>query len=287
MQAAEEVPEHEEEDGSEQEAEKEEEQKFAHMALVEPVDLPTGKSEKIMKLKEKILHFKKAAQRKVIWQLTVIITLLKDWLFLDFRGCTIYFLQVFFLQAHLQVCLTSKVMTTVKLIVEPATEDQLTDLFVASFMADYKDEKSLCLQHLSRWNSLLFMACFRNASHQWCSPQLIFNQGRSITQERKHTVHLCWDTSSTARSAQKLLPLLTCGLRLWRTTGWTSCSMPSCSLAHSPFLQGTYIMQNDLLTTNTNPVCWKCRWCTDMEWIRCILHEWWRATRKGPHVFFS
>ncbi|CAK8994563.1 Glycosyltransferase-like protein LARGE2 [Durusdinium trenchii] len=92
MQAAEEVPEHEEEDGSEQEAEKEEEQKFAHMALVEPVDLPTGKSEKIMKLKEKILHFK-------------------------------------------------KVMTTVKLIVEPATEDQLTDLFVASFMADYKDEK--------------------------------------------------------------------------------------------------------------------------------------------------
>ena len=78
MQAAEEVPEHEEEDGSEQEAEKEEEQKFAHMALVEPVDLPTGKSEKIMKLKEKILHFKKAAQRKVIWQLTVIITLLKD-----------------------------------------------------------------------------------------------------------------------------------------------------------------------------------------------------------------
>lgn len=41
-------------------------------------------------------------------------------------------------------------MTTVKLIVEPATEDQLTDLFVASFMADYKDEKSLCLQHLSR-----------------------------------------------------------------------------------------------------------------------------------------
>lgn len=53
-------------------------------------------------------------------------------------------MQVFFLQAHLQVCLTSKVMTTVKLIVEPATEDQLTDLFVASFMADYKDEKSLC-----------------------------------------------------------------------------------------------------------------------------------------------
>ena len=46
-----------------------------------------------------------------------------------------------FYHCHCLSCL--QVATTVKLIVEPNTEDQLADLYMTTFMADFKDEPCL------------------------------------------------------------------------------------------------------------------------------------------------